>query len=198
MTPSIIYDFETLGTDPKNSVVLSVAALVYDEERLLNNPYTFEELLSETKEIKFSVADQVKNHRMRIDPNTMAWWKKQSDEARRVLEPSLDDKPLSDIVEFFSGFNPGNMKKVYTRGNTFDPIFLGEIYKRLKVPDPFKWWCIRDTRSMIDGLAFGSGISDKFVPPEYKAIFIAHNAKHDIVIDVIRMQTLVQKLFGDD
>lgn len=187
---SIIYDFETLGTDPDKSVVLALAMLDYDEaEFVRGDGYSYEELLSRTRVIKYDVVDQVKNHGRTIDPKTLEWWKGIGEEARKVLDPSSEDVSIIATGKWINDNfgDPTTYKKVFTRGNTFDPPFLKSIYK-----DPFNWWCIRDTRSYIEGLACDPTLDNRFIPKQYEEVFVHHAPDHDVVMDVMRMQVLVR------
>jgi hypothetical protein len=189
----IIYDFETLGQDQRKSVVLSMAALAFNEEKFVSeNPYTYEELLMSAKYIKFNVEDQVNKYKRTIDKSTLEWWSKQPPEARKTLTPSKDDVSIVELYPFVMDLidDPVNVKKVYTRGNTFDPMFLQYLLEDLGKKDPFPWWTVRDTRSMLEGMAYGSDISNKFIPEELKEAFVHHNPIHDIAMDIMRLQTL--------
>jgi len=193
----IIYDFETLGKDPRESVVLSMAALPFTEERFVtDNPYTYNELLMNAKFIKFNVKEQVEVYGRKVDKETLEWWSKQSPEARKSLAPSKDDAPLIELHPFLMDLlnNPKDAKKIYTRGNTFDPIFLESLLQNINQVDPFPWWNIRDTRSMIEGMTFGTDIRNDFMPDELKEHFIHHNPIHDIAIDVMRLQYVARIL----
>ncbi len=190
----IIYDFETLGQNPKISPALALAALAYDEDKFIDGDgYTYQELLNRVKIIKFDIADQIKNYEKVIQKETMDWWQSQSPEARQILKPTSQDVSITNLEQWLTD-NFGSLKsfkKVFTRGNTFDPIFLMELVGY----DPFNWWCIRDTRSYIDGMLIGDNtIDNKFIPEQYKDVFIAHDPSHDIVMDVMRMQTLIRAI----
>jgi hypothetical protein len=192
-----IYDFETLGQDQRKSVVLSMAALAFNEERFVSeNPYTYEELLYSAKFIKFNAQDQVAKYKRTIDKDTLEWWSKQPQEARKSLTPSKDDVPLVELYPFIMDLidNPADVKKVYTRGNTFDPMFLQYLLEDIGKKDPFPWWSVRDTRSMLEGMAYGSDITNKFIPEELKSVFVHHDPIHDISMDVMRLQTLARIL----
>jgi len=193
----VIYDFETLGQDQRKSVVLSMAALAFNEERFISdNPYTYEELLYSAKFIKFNAQNQVSKYNRTIDKDTLEWWSKQPQEARKSLTPSKDDVLLVELYPFIMDLidDPGNVKKVYTRGNTFDPMFLQYLLEDIGKKDPFPWWSVRDTRSMLEGMAYGSDITNKFIPEELKAVFVHHDPIHDISMDVMRLQTLARIL----
>lgn len=185
----IIYDFETLGQKPRENAVLSLAMVDYNDAKFIEGDgYDYDELLAATKYIKFDVADQVKHHGKTIDPNTLEWWKGQGETAKKVLKPSESDQSIADLRQWILTHfpNPEKYAKVYTRGNTFDPMFLDALGA-----DVFSWWAIRDTRSYIDGMLLGAEDPDnRFVPKEYADKFVAHDARHDIVMDIMRMQVL--------
>lgn len=189
-----IYDFETLGKDPITLPILSVACLQFDTDRFTTNPYSFSELVDSCTEYKFSVEDQVKNYNKKIDNDTLAWWGGQPKELRDAqLTPLADDLPFSELYDIMVK-ECSNAKVIYTRGNTFDPIIVEQAMKDLGKPEPYAWWAIRDTRSMIEGMSYGSGISNKFIPEGLEPHFIAHDPNHDIAMDVMRLQTLAQAI----
>jgi len=135
----------------------------------------------------------------RIDKSTIDWWKEQPREAQELIKESETDRPLAEIAPFFQDLiiDPSQISKVYTRGNTFDPIFLDSILENVKSPEVYNWWTVRDTRSMIDGLSFGSGLKNSFMVPGLEESFIHHNPIHDIAMDVMRMQFLVRETMID-
>lgn len=191
---NVIYDFETLGQNPKESAVLSFAMVSYnDSDFLKGDGLDYDDLIFQCEYIKFDVLDQVNNHGRKIDPNTLSWWKSQGEDAKKVLKPGADDQSISvfpNWVRQKTKWDPINYDKVWSRGNTFDPIFLAELNA-----DPFPWWAIRDTRSYIDALLLGSEITDnRFVPDKYASKFIHHDPRHDIVMDIMRMQELTRAI----
>ena len=193
-----IFDFETLSTDRINAPIISMAILGFDQNRFNTEPYEYSELLNSVGFIKFNVEDQVKNHGRKIDPDTLKWWGEQSAEARAQLKPSTDDRLLSECIPFINEYI-GNIKvdKVFSRGNTFDPIILDYIGVQFNQIIPWAHWAMRDTRSIIDGMAWGTDIKNGFIPDELQPLFVAHDPRHDIVMDVMRMQFLSRALeFG--
>lgn len=195
---SVIYDFETLGQAP-GSAVVCIAALRFNEDRYLSDtPYTYGELLDTAKFMKFSVKEQVEVYGRGVQRSTIDWWKKQSKEARDLIEPSDTDQSLSKIIPFFKDLigDASMVSKVYTRGNTFDPIFLNSILENLRSPELYNWWSVRDTRSMIEGLSFGTGLKNSFMVPGLEESFIHHDPIHDIAMDVMRMQYIVREVFA--
>jgi hypothetical protein len=193
MNECVIYDFETLSQDQNKGVVISLAILSYSESRFVSNPYTYEELLDNCKKIKFNVAEQVNKYNRTISKETLGWWKAQNKEAQKQLAPSSEDVSIDLLYDFLvENIDLKNHKKAFTRGNTFDPIFMDSLLKENNRVNPMHWGSIRDTRSYIEGLAFGSTLSNKFIPDGLNEKFIPHDPSHDIVMDVMRMQTLIQ------
>lgn len=195
LNTAVIYDFETLSTDRVNGVVLSFAMLAFSPDRFTGEiAYDYDTLLSETKFIKFNVEEQVKKYGRKIDKDTLEWWGQQGDEARKQLKPSPDDQSISELYNFFVLHSPANLKTVFTRGNTFDPILLDYICKDIDKPMPYPFWMDRDTRSYIEGLSHGTDLKNSFMPPNCENKFVHHDARHDIVLDVMRLQTLIQAI----
>ena len=196
----VIYDFETLSQNPDDGVAVSLGALKYSESRFIDNPYGYLELIECAKYIKFDVAEQVRIFSRKISPDTLNWWKKQGTVAQQALAPSDKDVSIQFLPEFLKAVveeQPfGDFNKIFTRGNTFDPMFLRSLLRHSDMEDPFNWWALRDTRSFIDGLAYGEGISNKFIPEGLDKLFIDHDPRHDIAMDVMRMQMLVRAISG--
>jgi hypothetical protein len=194
--PSLIYDYETLGQNPVKAAVVCLATLVFEESRFLNNPYTYEELLSQTKLFKFQVEPQLKYGRT-ICPESVKWWKTLPPTIQALLKPLHSDLDISEIPSIFKSVNIGLMDKVYTRGNDFDPVINQTIYDYFKQNGDYAWWKLRDTRSLFDGMTYGHNIKNTFIPEGLEEKFQKHHPTHDIVMDVMRFQYLVQLINGD-
>lgn len=195
MNECVIYDFETLSQDPARGVVISFAILAYSETRFASNPYTYEELLKDSKVIKFNVEEQVRTYKRTVSKDTIDWWKEQNKEAQKQLAPSANDVSIDVTHDFLcANLDLGNIKKSFSRGNTFDPMFLDAILKDCGKISPIHWASIRDTRSYIEGLSYGSTLKNSFVPEGLAEKFVKHDPRHDIVMDVMRMQTLIQAI----
>ena len=195
MNECVIYDFETLSQDPARGVVISFAILVYSETRFASNAYTYEELLKDSKVIKFNVEEQVRTYKRTVSKDTINWWKDQNKEAQKQLAPSANDVSIDVTYDFLcANLDLGNIKKSFSRGNTFDPMFLDAILKDCGKVSPIHWASIRDTRSYIEGLSYGSTLKNSFVPEGLAEKFVHHDPRHDIVMDVMRMQTLIQAI----
>lgn len=189
----VIYDFETLGLDQNKSVVVSFAMLSFSEKSYVEKPYDYNDLISSCKYIKFNAEEQVRDYGRKIDKDTLKWWSEQGPKAKKQITPSLEDVSISELYDFIiANVDLKNHKKAYTRGNTFDPIFLDSILASCGKVNPMHWRTIRDTRSMIDGMSFGMNLDNTFTPSEWKDSFVKHDPRHDITMDVMRMQLLAQ------
>ena len=195
MNECVIYDFETLGQDQKKSVVVSFAMIAFSEKRYIDNPYSYEELVDSCKYIKFDVEDQVVNFGRKINKETVDWWNSRGDEAKKQIRPSAEDKSIYALYELLiNSCECPKIKKTYTRGNTFDPMFLQYIMDDTGHQDPFHWRTVRDTRSMIEGMSFGMDLDNGFTPSDLASKFVKHDPRHDVAMDVMRMQLLAQAI----
>jgi hypothetical protein len=195
MNECVIYDFETLGQDQQNSVVISFAMLSFSENRFTEEPYTYDELVSSCKYIKFDVEDQVNNFGRTINKETVEWWNSQGAEAKKQIRPSVEDVSIHALYEFIiNNCECPKIKKSYTRGNTFDPMFLQYLMIQTGHQDPFHWRTVRDTRSMIEGMSFGMKLDNGFTPGDLASKFVKHDPCHDVAMDVMRMQLLAQAI----
>lgn len=195
MDNCIIYDFETLG-DQYTGVAVSLAILKFNESNFTSDKYSYESLVSNAGFIKFNVEEQVKKYNRRIDKKTLEWWQEKDPEAIKQLKPLPTDKSITELWQFIVDYTKGmdDIKKVYTRGNSFDPVIMEQLLYSCGRGIPYPWYALRDTRSMLDGLLWGSGIDNKFIPEGLAEKFIHHDPRHDIAMDVMRLQTVVNYL----
>jgi hypothetical protein len=195
---AIIYDFETLSQNAVKCAVVNMAFLSFNIDRLVNNHYTFDSLVDKAIVLKFDIEEQVKEFGREICKDTLRdFWEQQPAEVRAQLKPAPNDVSIRELPHFFKNNIPDNLKSVWSRGNAFDPVILKTICDSVGERVPYAWWLDRDTRSFIEGLTFGSNISNKFIPPQIKN-FSAHDSRQDVAMDVMRMQTLIYEIHGDD
>jgi hypothetical protein len=193
MNKCLAYDFETLSQDPIDGVVVSIAALQFDEGRFLTNPYSFSEMISLATSMKFDVKEQISKYGRKVQDSTVSWWKEQEKSVRMAILPSEEDVSIDRLYDFLVVKNNlADCKKVYTRNNSFDPVFVHSIFRQLGKVNPMPYYVVRDFKSTIMGLSWGSNIKDSFVPEEVKNEFRAHDPIHDVAMDVYRLQYLVR------
>ena len=169
--------------------------ITFSETFYKTEPYNFNELVEKAKFIKFDVEDQITRYHRKINKETLDWWNDQGEKARKQIVPSEDDRKLVDLYDFIKQNTSGMfIKKVYTRGNTFDPMFLQYAMQDIGREEPFHWRTVRDTRSMIEGMSFGMDVKNDYIPSDVVDRFIKHDPRHDIALDVMRMQLLAQAI----
>lgn len=158
-------DLETLGTQP-GSVILSIGAVLFDPSKpadeCLGN-----ELYSVVSRESCEAA------KLEISQDTLAWWEKQSAEARAVLTQALDGATSTTIGEaltMLAKFIPEGAR-VWSNGANFDQPLLDVAYNRCGINLPWKYWNSRCYRTV---LALYPG--EKAVRP---ATVLAHNALED-------------------
>jgi hypothetical protein len=87
------------------------------------------------------------------DPETVAWWKKQSQQAKDSL--LTNRVPLRTALEQFTAWledcGPLKERKVWGNGPSFDNAILGHAYMVCGMPQPWPFWgdrCFRTIKGM--------------------------------------------------
>lgn len=163
----VMLDLETLGTAP-GCVVLSIGACTLD--------------LKETFYEKMAVDDCVANG-LEIDMETMAWWNKQSNEAR--LEAFSGIKGLVEVLGAFDDWlRKVKANAIWGNGADFDQPILLAAYKAASIT-PSGWprygnRCYRTVKTMFE------------VPP-IAFIGTKHNALEDAIHQAKQLTATMQK-----
>jgi len=92
---------------------------------------------------------------LRDDPETIAWWARQSPEARKVLEESKTADSLPNVLRTFSEFVAANALdpksvQMWGNGSDFDNVILSECYDVCGIQRPwgaFESRCYRTLKS---------------------------------------------------
>lgn len=198
MNDSFIYDFETLSQNLQIAPVLSVAMMAFDTKRFLSeNPYTVEEIMENAVYHKYDSKEQIEKYGRKPQESTVKWWGGQSAEAiASQVMPKDTDESFTLIPQHFRQNITNSIQHVYTRGNTFDPILLKHVCEQLNQEYPYPWWAERDTRSLLDGMTWGTDLGNKFDPKGVDSSTLPlHDPRVDIMLDIMRMQTVVRILF---
>ena len=194
---NFIFDIETLAVKPRSAVILSIGAVCFDYE----HPKTFEELTKSGFYVKCDVREQLAAGG-KTEEDTMAWWKKQSDEAKKVLSPCIADRKmfqaLAALNQWLTFHNKYDFEKdlIWSRGAAFDfPKIEYQCDNNGGTPN-LNYWKVRDIRTFVDTLAGSTSgtfpIDESLLPG-----FVYHDPLHDAAKDAVIMQFLHQQLFGD-
>ena len=163
ITPDhVMIDLETMGTTP-DSAIVSVGAVMFD-------PRTGKVGKAETKYSFYAELDWDFQNRF-ISESTEQWWKEQSESTREALH-GIDD--LGEVLQGLSEWLPKNAK-VWGNGSIFDIAMLEHAYRELDIPIPWKFYNIRDCRTIRDLYETKTGTWQK------DAGAGAHNSLHDAI-----------------
>jgi 3' exoribonuclease, RNase T-like len=143
----LAFDIESLGHN-ENSVVLSMAFTYFETDK----KYTIDELRDNTSFVKFDIKEQKINGRT-IDPDTVAWWKKQCEIVqKKSLFPSKDDvsvlEGLGVARKFISEKTNNKEDYIFVRGN-LDNFLIDSLCNDYGVPVLFNFWQVLDFRTAI-------------------------------------------------
>jgi hypothetical protein len=169
----LMVDIETLALGPR-PVITQAALLGYDLE---------EDEMLESRHVQFYPVEpqqQIIPPR-RIMASTIAWWMKQSDEARERFEQSegtdFQDLPAlaRNLISVFNTLtNHGNKRyELVAKGPQFDIVALETLLEELGLEVPWHYNMVRDLRT----LCATAGLNEKNVPKP--AGFIPHVAYWD-------------------
>jgi hypothetical protein len=203
---AFFYDFETLGQDMNNCVVLCCAGIAIDSKTFLEKEWQFDELYEKAKIIHFDCLEQKNEYGWQIEQGTCDWWENSvSKEVRKTIFKNADKrKSVKEFLPWLNSFddiNYGRVDKWMSRGQGFD---MKIAHRLIAVSDTdinkhMPWWDTRDTRSFIEGLSYGTDISNKFIPTDNYAGLPdnpdLHDPITDIVVDVLRIQYLIRTLY---
>lgn len=128
----VMVDIETLGQDPGNHVILSIAAVKFDSDGIHMNNIFDEEISKESCE----------NYNMVSDQETIEWWEKQD------ATYTKEGRPLAEVLKDFSNWLPNQRFHIWSKGPSFDCTFLKKAYKQCGLGDePWNFWMERDVRT---------------------------------------------------
>lgn len=142
---NVMIDLETLGTKP-GSVIVSIGAVAFNLGEPQDEYPTFYEV--------FSLSDTVR-YNFSLDLDTMIWWMKQTNEARKVFH--VPGRVIADVLTEFNRFvatasgHRGDVK-VWGNGADFDNVLLAGYYRELGIPAPWKYHnnrCFRTVRRVL-------------------------------------------------
>lgn len=173
----VMVDLETLDNVP-GGVILSIGAVFFDWRARVLGPRFYTTI---------SVASS-KHYGLSVSADTLAWWEKQSPEARRVLEEAMGPHacPLPDALAGFGVWLAQHCQErdknglpavnLWGNGSDFDNAFLQVAYARVGSKPQWNFWRNESFRTLKNRV----GNTFYRVPkPEVQGT--AHNALDDAV-----------------
>lgn len=139
----VMADIETLGKGP-GGIVLSVGAVYFGPTGL---GAEFSSVIS--------VYDQKENYGLAEDPDTLAWWERQSKEARAVLRKAnaLRAPRLRPVLVKLGAYLATPKVRVWGCGASFDNAIVAHLYRVAGLKAPWAFWndrCFRTLRALSD------------------------------------------------
>ena len=130
-------DLETLSTKP-NAVILTIGGVKFD-------PYSNTEPTNGMY-YRIDVDSQTAMGRDVME-DTVEWWGKQAEDVR---EEALGDHDRIDLKYFIKQLNKWSVgvDVFWCQGPLFDFAILQHFYAQMKVPVPWNYWQIRDSRTL--------------------------------------------------
>ena len=166
-------DLETLSTNP-DAVILTVGGVKF-------NPYTSVEP-SQGMYFRVDVDSQTAMGR-HVMQDTLDWWGRQDPE---IMEEALGDKDRISLDEMVKTLNKWcvGVDVFWCQGPLFDYAILQNIYAQMKIPVPWNYWQIRDSRTLFS-----------LVPrdPDEKRTGL-HNALEDCYFQAKKVQKVYNQL----
>jgi hypothetical protein len=105
------------------------------------------------------------------DPDTVAWWAKQSTAAQGAFENPLPlEMALYMLSDWVTKIKPS---RVWANSPEFDLSIINHCYQALGIKSPFIYWTHRDVRTINDI----SGVD----PKKFRSQGIAHHALDDAI-----------------
>lgn len=133
----LMVDIETMG-EGANAVICSIGAVAFE----INT--------GETGAMFYHKADiqSCLDAGLKVEGQTLIWWLRQSDEARR--EVSEAGAALPDVLAAFSSFLSDREEdiKLWSNGKHFDMARLADAYKACGMSIPWKYYNVRDVRTL--------------------------------------------------
>lgn len=171
----LMIDLETMGNKPTAPIV-SIGAVFFD-------PITGN--IGASFECSVELTSVI-NSGAKPDGDTIIWWMKQSDEARRSITTSnskLIEYALDDLDVFINqNANSPKYLQVWGNGAPFDNVILREHYARMNREEPWKWWNDRDVRTIVEigkSVGFDPKLDMPFEVEKHNALADAiHQAKY--------------------
>ena len=178
----VMLDIETLGRKA-GCPVLSIGAVVFDPYNPAPSPSAYHIGLH----VKLNLFDSLLNG-FEVDQETLKWWKEQDPVAQFQAQSDAREvlSALEDLENFFHQISEDKDEiQVWCQGANFDFPILAEYYDRLKIPTPWQFWMVRDTRTVYEICGFD--------PKSMARVNIYHNALDDAVHQVKCVQKAIEK-----
>lgn len=176
----VMIDIETLSTRG-NAIIASISAVKFDRSGRISE-LDIEKGL-DIFDVRIDI-DSCEKLGMHKDDKTIEWWKKQDKGVYDDIFNKGNRKNISDALKMLSKWYEG-CDKIWSQGASFDIPILSEAYSLCNIDIPWKFYNIRDTRTIYD-LA---NVNTWDLPKGKE-----HNSLYDCYRQIYGVQTSYKKL----
>lgn len=129
----LMLDLETMGTRPGCPVV-SIGAVVFDFETFKIQDRFYEVI---------GLSEETERYELKFEADTVYWWLKQSEEARREITER--SQPITLVLEHFTKLiQQHKVATVWGNAASFDCSILAELYRKVRMS--VRWDTFRGER----------------------------------------------------
>ena len=126
---AVMIDLETMSTE-NNASIVAIGAVKF-WLNVKQDEFTIDQLFYTAVDL-----ESCSQYGLHMDPKTVKWWLKQSDEARKALENGTKlDYALSSFYEFV----PNQKAYIFGNGSTFDNVILRNAFKAVDKQYPVSY-----------------------------------------------------------
>jgi len=162
-------DLETLATTP-DAAILTICACVFDPHGTDIKSTYYERIILETQEDYGRV----------INEDTLGWWSQQDKQIQEDAFGEGNDRiDLKDAMKKLYMFGLGT-SNVWGHGSIFDVVIIENICRSLQQAVTWKFWEVRDTRTLFD-------LAD---------ISVRIEGKHNALTDAVAQSKAVQQAYA--
>ena len=172
----IMLDLETMGTKP-GSAITQIGAVDFDLEGGMGEGFSVNISLRSCGE-----------HGMTFDPDTIGWWMKQEEAARRAVFEGAKYDLKRGLQTFAKYVRDVEGQFMWGNGAGFDNVLLACAYDKIALDRPWKFWDDRDMRTVVS-LAKMMGID---VP--WERVGVAHVALDDAKTQALYVQRVLKEM----
>lgn len=189
--PNVMLDLETLSTR-SNAVILSIGAVKFD----LKKVETVDEIKADPNRTFYAnvhIGSQI-SAGLHIDPDTIAWWQKQSDEARHAVFRGADFMLPMALMDFTNWLGSDDGDFLWGNGANFDNVILESAYQANGSMFPFKYNAHRCYRTIKELYRLRFPESFEALRKEKIEGLVSHHALDDAIYQTIKLQQIMDHL----
>ena len=178
----VMLDLETMGTSSR-APIIAIGACFFD-------PMTGD--IGAQFESVIDLRSSARS--AHLDPDTILWWMKQSEEARKVFNSlvSVDlEDGLGEFTDWISQIENPRSRQVWANGAGFDNKILANAFESLGLVTPWPFYNDRDVRTIVD---LGRRLLGFDPKKEMPFEGTAHNALDDAIHQAKYVSAIIQRL----